>query len=260
MEGHVAVVVQLAQRDAQPVGVADERHRVGLQAAQLADPHAGAGQDLDGHPPADHCLVGQGPHELGEAGVVQEAGKRLVALGDVAEEDRRACRGVVPAPLDDAHEERAQLAEAPAEGCRLEPPGGPRLGPLPELERLDVGPLDVGHAGEGGILVDEEPGEDAKVGIDRPGRGRPHGHADLGHVGHHGFGQLRRRGVDGPPRRRHLGRRGDAGQRRPGPHRATRRAWASMAAAALRYSAASQSSARWRYTRVVSMEAWPAWA
>ena len=56
----------------------------------------------------------------------------------------------------------------------------------------------------------------------------PHGHAHLGHVGHHGGRQLRCGGMDGPPARRHVVRVdiGDGADRFARPHRAARRAWA----------------------------------
>src|SRR6185312_5166463 len=54
----VTAVAELAQRDAQPVPGADLDDRVGVQAGQLAGPHAGAGQQLDHEPVAG---VGAGP-------------------------------------------------------------------------------------------------------------------------------------------------------------------------------------------------------
>ena len=126
---------------------------VGFEAAQLAHAHAGAGQHLDGHSPADHGFGGQGPNELREMSVVQEPRQRFVSLGDVAEEDGHPHGGVVPAPLDDAQEERAQLANTPAERRRLLWAGRAGLGPLPQLERLDVAALDVDDAANPGLSV-----------------------------------------------------------------------------------------------------------
>ena len=44
VQRHVAVVVELADRDAQPVGVADSDHGVVFEAGELAGAHPGAGQ------------------------------------------------------------------------------------------------------------------------------------------------------------------------------------------------------------------------
>ena len=43
----VAVVAQLAHRHLQPPALPDAHHRVGLQGADLAHPHPGAGQQLE---------------------------------------------------------------------------------------------------------------------------------------------------------------------------------------------------------------------
>ena len=47
VQRHVAVVAELAERDAQPVGRADEDDGVGFEIGELAGPHAGAGEQLD---------------------------------------------------------------------------------------------------------------------------------------------------------------------------------------------------------------------
>jgi hypothetical protein len=44
VQGHVAVVAELAERDAQPVGRPDEDDGVGLEIGELAGSHAGAGE------------------------------------------------------------------------------------------------------------------------------------------------------------------------------------------------------------------------
>src|SRR5258707_909154 len=54
----VAVIAELAQRDPQPVPGADEHDRVGVQAGQLAGPHARPGQQFDDEPVAG---IGAGP-------------------------------------------------------------------------------------------------------------------------------------------------------------------------------------------------------
>ena len=253
----VAVVVQLAERDAQPVGVADDGDGVGFEVAQLTDAHPGAGEQLDGDPAMQPGLGGEGAHEPGVGGVVEEAGQRLVAFGDVPEEDRHPHGGVVPAPLDDAHEEHAQHPDPAPERRRLERTVVAGLGVLPHLERFDVGAADVGHRLQRRVVVDEEPGEDAQIDLHGVHGGRAQRHGDLIEVGEHRRRhQLRGGGVDPLPRLGHL---------RPlrratlvtaaAAHRTAPRRCASIASAALRYSPASQSSARCRYIRVVSIEA-----
>jgi hypothetical protein len=44
VQGHVAVVAELAQRDAQPVPGADLHHRTGVEIGQLAGSHPGPGE------------------------------------------------------------------------------------------------------------------------------------------------------------------------------------------------------------------------
>ena len=43
VQGHVAVVAELAQRDPQPVPGADPHHRIGVEIGQLAGPHPFSG-------------------------------------------------------------------------------------------------------------------------------------------------------------------------------------------------------------------------
>ena len=61
MEGDVAVVAELADRDAQPVGVADLHHGVGGEVAQFAGAHAGAGEHFDHEPVARVWCGGRRP-------------------------------------------------------------------------------------------------------------------------------------------------------------------------------------------------------
>ena len=103
----VAVVAELAERDAQPVAGADLDDRVGVQVRQLAGAHPGAGEQFDDEPVA---RVGAGPgggHQPGGVAVVEELRQRLGLLGDVPGDDRVAGRGVGPVPLDDPLEELA---------------------------------------------------------------------------------------------------------------------------------------------------------
>jgi hypothetical protein len=71
VQRHVAVVAELAERDAQPVAGADLDDRVGLQVGELAGAHPGPGQQLDDQPVAG---VGAGPgggHQPGGVAVAR---------------------------------------------------------------------------------------------------------------------------------------------------------------------------------------------
>ena len=111
VQGQVAVLVELADRDVQPGPGADVHDGIGLQAGVFADPQPGAQQHLDGdadqHPP-----VGLGgAQQPGGGGVVEGLGQRVVLAGQVAGEHRHPRRGFVPAPFLDADEEHPQGAE-----------------------------------------------------------------------------------------------------------------------------------------------------
>jgi hypothetical protein len=166
VQGHIAVVVELADRDPQPRFVVHDRDRIGLEVTEFTDAHPGSGQQLDTEAAEQGRLVGDGTHELGEVPVVEELRQRLVAFGDVSEEDRHPCWGIVPAPLDDADEEHAQDRHAPPERRLLErSPWCPGLGVLPKFERLDVGSVDVGSTTQRRVMIDQEPGKDPKIGL-----------------------------------------------------------------------------------------------
>jgi hypothetical protein len=72
VQGDVAVVVKLADGDAQPVGVADHHHGVSFERAQFADAHAGAGQQLDCDAQQQARFGPRGAHEQREGWVVEE--------------------------------------------------------------------------------------------------------------------------------------------------------------------------------------------
>jgi hypothetical protein len=70
VEGDVAVVVQLPDRDPQPVRVSELDHGIGSKTAQFTGSHAGAGQQFHNQS-AQRVGVGlHGSHQLGEAAVV----------------------------------------------------------------------------------------------------------------------------------------------------------------------------------------------
>jgi hypothetical protein len=152
VQGHVPVIAELAQRDAQPVPGADPHHRVGVETGQLAGPHPGAGEQLDHEPVA---RVGAGPgggHQPGGVPVVEELRQRLGFLGDVPGDHRVAGRGIGPVPLDDPLEE---LAHGPHPlPVRLRGDGlaaAPGAGGQPDLVVLDVIAADVTDRGQPGF-------------------------------------------------------------------------------------------------------------
>ena len=116
MQRDEAVVAELADGDPQPVGVADQGDGVGGELAQLAGPHAGAGQHLDDQAIAREAVGLSRRHQLGGVLVVEELGQRIGPGRDVAVEDRVASRGVGPVPLDEALEEDPDHAQPLALG------------------------------------------------------------------------------------------------------------------------------------------------
>ena len=98
MQWDGAFVVQLAERDPQPPGVAEAIHGVVAEPADLTDAHPGAGQQLDDEAASPVRFDGQGGHELRRGGVVEELRQRLVGLRDVTGEHRDTswCVGVRP--------------------------------------------------------------------------------------------------------------------------------------------------------------------
>jgi hypothetical protein len=92
VERDVAVVVELADRDAQPVGRADLHDCVGGQAEQFAAADAGAGQQFDDEP-GERVGIGAGnAQQPGCGSVVEEPGQRLVDDGQVPGEYQRPAR------------------------------------------------------------------------------------------------------------------------------------------------------------------------
>lgn len=98
MQGAVAVVVELADRDAEPERVTDADHCVDAQRAEFTGSHAGAGENLDHQPTAPVRVGGERGHKLRNGRVVEELGKCLVGLWEVAWEhgDLAGCVVVVP--------------------------------------------------------------------------------------------------------------------------------------------------------------------
>ena len=71
VQGQVAVVVELADGDVEPVPVTDEHDRVGAQRGELPDAQSGAQQDLADDPDQQPALGLGGAQELRSVGVVE---------------------------------------------------------------------------------------------------------------------------------------------------------------------------------------------
>jgi hypothetical protein len=255
VQGEVAVLVELADRDVQPWAGADLDHRAGPQGDVLADPQPGAQQHFHGDP-HEQPLVGLGgAQQPGRGAVVKGLGQGVVLAGQVAGEHRHPGRGLVPAPLAGADEEHPQRAQPVGEGrgghLRLVLPGA---GGEPGLVVLDVPAGDLRGAGHPRCGLGQEGGERAQGQVGAADAARAQHAADLGQVAAHRGRDLRERGLQiGPARQR---TNPVAAQRRPVHHRlpvttaglagSPAKTCASITSAALRYWAASQSSARCR--------------
>jgi hypothetical protein len=245
----VAVLAQLADRDVQPRAGADVHDRIGAQGGVLADPQPGAQQHFHGDTHQQPLVVWRGAEQPGGAGVVEGLGQRMVLAGQVTGEHRHLRRGLVPGPLVDADKEHPQRAQPVGEGR-----GGhrglvlPRTGGEPGLVVLDVAACHLRQGGDLGRGLGKECGERAQGQVGAADAARAQGAADLGQVAAH-------RGRDLRDVRLQIG---PAWQRahpvgtplRPA-HRQPPVGWpaktcASITSAALRYWAASQSSARCR--------------
>ena len=105
----VAVVVQLADRDPQPVGGSDLDDRVNGQGEQFAAAHAGARQELDDQPGQRVGVGAGGAQQFRRGGVVEEPGQRFVDHRQMAGEHQRPGRRVRVAPLGDPGQEAVQV-------------------------------------------------------------------------------------------------------------------------------------------------------
>ena len=74
----VAVVVQLADRDPQPVGRTDLHDRIDGEGEQLAAPDAGTGKQFDDQPGQRIWVRAGGAQQLGRGGIVEKPRQRLV--------------------------------------------------------------------------------------------------------------------------------------------------------------------------------------
>ena len=244
VQGDVAVVAELADRDPQPPGAADAADGIGVKVTEFACSQPGAGEELD-----DETVQGLGVRGGGEQpgglGVVEEPRERVIGDGHVDGEHRGAAGGVGPVPFDDPVEERPHQPEALADGVarRSAAVAGADAGE-PLLVALDVAALDNRepvHA-FGGQVAGEAPQGDIG-GVDGGG---PQRQRDLIEVAPGRIHELGCPLGDGRP----VGMPGRAGvvvDYSQGGHGVTAvGVVASIASTARRYSPASQSLARCR--------------
>ena len=144
----VAVVVQFADRDPQPVGGADLHDGVDGEGEQLAAADAGAGEQFDDQPGQRIGVGAGGAQQLGRGGVVEEAWQRFVDDRQVPGEQQRPHRRVRVAPFGDPGEKAVQVDQRVLDADPVERCAGAWRGvrAQPRLERLDVFAVQVGAA------------------------------------------------------------------------------------------------------------------
>jgi integrase len=183
MQRNVAVVAQLAQRHMQPVGGADLHHGIDCEIEEFTLAQAGAGQEF--HTQA-HERVGIGAgglQQFGERGVIEEAGQRLVADGQVPGEHEHPGRDIVTVPFGEAFKAGAQRAEVLGRaGLGQRAAARRRAGGQVQLVGLDVRPVQIGDAADGRGVEREPAGELAQHAFDphhRRGTKRQPGLSDV---------------------------------------------------------------------------------
>ncbi len=203
VERDVAVGVQLADRDAEPVGGADLDDGIDGERTELAVAHPGAGQHLDDQAGEGVRIRPRRPQELGGRGVVEKAWEGLVDDGQIPGEHERPLRRVGVAPVGDPVEEAMQVDESVLDADPIQPlsRSQPVLGGEPRLEVLDVVAFEIGAAGDLRVVVSEPGAELAQVVLDVLHRRRPETQSDLVDVAARHFGDAWR--DDRPPADRH---------------------------------------------------------
>ena len=158
VQGNVAVVAQLAQRHVQPVGGADLHYRIDCEIEEFTFTQAGSGQEFDTEAHERVGVDAGGLQQFGESAVVNEAGQRLVAAGQIAGEHEHPGRHIVAVPFGEAFETGAQCAEVLGQAglgeCATAASRG--AGGQVQLVGLDVGAAQISNATDLGG-VDREP-------------------------------------------------------------------------------------------------------
>src|SRR5271166_61759 len=201
MQGDVAVGAQFAERHVQPVRGADLHDGIDCEVEEFALAQAGAGQEL--HTQSDERVVvsARGLQELGERGVVEEAGQRVVPQRQVAGEHEHAGGDVVAVPFGEPLEAGAQGAKVFGETDLGQPAAAGRgPGGQVQLVGLDVCPTQVGDAEHLGGVDGEPAGELPQHALDAHHCRGPQRQPGLGDVPGEGGGQpwRDRRPLGGP--------------------------------------------------------------
>ena len=184
-------MVQLADRDPQPVGGSDLHDGVDGQGEQLAAADPGTGQQFDDQP-GQRIGTLRGAQQLGGGGVVEEPRQRLVDDRQVTGE-HQCPGGIRVAPLGDSGEKAVQVDQRVLDADAVERFAGTRRGVRgqPRLERLDVFAPQVGAAGDVGVGIGQPGAEPAQVQVDVFDGARPQTQRDLLEVALRGLGESR---------------------------------------------------------------------
>ncbi|BDB42129.1 hypothetical protein IWGMT90018_25750 [Mycobacterium kiyosense] len=183
MQGNVAVGTQFAERHVQPVRGPDLHDGIDCEIEEFAFAQSGAGQEL--HAQSHERVVGGacGLQELGEGGVIEEPGQRVVAQWQVAREHEHAGGDVVAVPFGEPLEAGAQGAKVFGE-TGLGQPAATGRGPggQVQLVGLDVYPTQVGDAEHLGGVHGQPAGELPQHALDAHHRRGPQRQPGLGDV------------------------------------------------------------------------------
>ncbi|BCO34927.1 hypothetical protein MHEC_27950 [Mycobacterium heckeshornense] len=188
----VAVVVQLADRDAQPVGGSDLHDGVDGEGQQLAAAYPGAGKQFNDQPRQRIGLAAGSAQQLGCCGVVEEPRQRLVDDGQVAGEHQCPGRRVRVAPLGDPGEKAVQVDQRVLDADPVERLAGgwPGVRAQPRLECLDVFAPEISAAGDVGVGVGQPDSESAQVQVYVSDGARSQTQRDLCEVSLRGLDEL----------------------------------------------------------------------
>ena len=183
----IAVSVQLAQRDVQPVGRTDLNDGIGGQCQVLALAHAGPSEELDGQPHEGVVVGAGGLQQLGRRCVVEEPGQGFVGDRHVGGQDWDLSRRVRDLPFQQPDKEATQRAEPVLDRMPMQRPA-PLGRPLsqPALVVLHVRSAQVGDALRERVALGDESGELPQRRLDVLDPPRPQCRRHLLQVGVHG--------------------------------------------------------------------------
>ncbi len=191
----VAVGVEFADRDVQPIRRADLNDRVDGEVDQFTFAHSGSGQELNGETNEWVGVGSGGDEQFGGSGVVEEAWQRLIEDRRVAGEHQDPSGDVIAAPFTEPFEAGSQRAHMSSDRHFRQCPAATRrsdsgTGGQVRLVGLDVCAGDVRDAGHVGIVIVQEHRELAQHRLDANDRGWAQRHRDLVQVAEQGARQL----------------------------------------------------------------------